>query len=126
MEFLLYLSPMFEALCWICGFVVLGGTAASIIFYTSYTEIVYDENPSTKSLEEQYYKNSKFFAKVAVVCAVLFILSTPLASIGSTYKSVLLYKGITSENVEKIADSTTRIIEMAEKYVEQKVKKETK
>ena len=122
MEFLLYLSPMFFAVFFLSIAGVVGCLIASIIFYVSYVEERDRYNRDYK--EEAFLKNSKFFAKVMVVCIVSVILSAPIAHIDSTYKSVLLYKGITSENVEKIADSTTRIIKMAEKYVEQKVKKE--
>ena len=120
MEFLLYLSPMFTAICIIGVLGIIGCLITSIIFYVGYLEA---RDKSQEKVEvKQFLKNSKFFGKLMVVCSVFVILSAPVAHIDSTFKTVLLYRGITSENVERIVDSTTRIIEMAEKYVETKIK----
>ena len=117
MEILFWIQPMFVALMSVSG--------ALMIFYLIVTLVHYDSACNTKNLESKlkYKSSAKRYTKIGYIFVFVFILSTPLSCSDKTYKNILLYRGITSDNAQEIMDSSTRILKLAEKYVESKVKK---
>ena len=95
---------------------VLGGVVIIGAF------ISFDTLSVHRYTEYQLKQRKQKTTRIIVVAAVMMLLSAPGAFISITYKNVLMYQGITSENADKIMDSSTRILELAEKYVEGKVK----
>ena len=90
------------------------------------TGIVYLVNDNPKDREEVFYRRiakvvGKLSAKVCVVAMIVIIVTSPLSSTEKTYKNILFYRGINSNNAAEIMDSTARILKFAEQYIEGKV-----
>ncbi|MDC1299985.1 hypothetical protein N8Z24_00605 [bacterium] len=128
MELLLWLNPAFFALNVIIALALV--VLVCVAISSSIAEYGKAEGcwHCTKDTETERLdivtKVFKKYAKPVIILGLLLIVLSPITCVRDSYKEVLLYRGVNSENAEKIVDSTTRIIEMAEKYVEQKVEKE--